>query len=38
MFEADFARSREVDVQSLEERSWWFQLMSKAARLMAPIQ
>lgn len=38
MFEADFARSREVGLRSLEERSWWFELLAKASRLMAPIQ
>ena len=38
MFEADFARSRRVDVSHLEERSSWFQFLVKVARLMAPIQ
>lgn len=38
MFEADFARSEEVGVRSLEERPWWFELAAKASRLMAPVQ
>ena len=38
MFEADFARSREMESDELEDRSFWFKLGVKLARLTAPIQ
>jgi len=38
MFEADFARSEQVDLSHLEERGAWFRFGVKIARLMAPIQ
>lgn len=38
MFEADFARSDQVGVENLEERSGWFQFACKAARLASPVQ
>ena len=37
MFEADFARSRVATAADLEERSFWFKLAVKFARLMDPI-
>jgi cardiolipin synthase len=38
MFEADFARSRQMRSGELEEKSFWFKLGVKLARLTAPIQ
>ena len=38
MFLTDFAASVEIDDSELEKRSGWFRFLSKASRLMAPIQ
>ncbi len=38
MFEADFARSRQMEPGELEEKSFWFKLGVKLARLTSPIQ
>lgn len=38
MFQDDFARSRQMQSNELEERSFWFKLGVKLARLTAPIQ
>jgi cardiolipin synthase A/B len=37
MLLADFARSEEMDPAAIEDKSIWFQLMSRAASLAAPI-
>jgi cardiolipin synthase A/B len=37
MLLADFARSEEMDPTAIEDKSIWFQLMSRAASLAAPI-
>ena len=38
MFEADFARSRQMEPGELDEKSFWFKLGVKIARLTSPIQ
>ena len=38
MFEADFANSRRMQPGELDEKSFWFKLGVKVARLTAPIQ
>jgi cardiolipin synthase len=38
MFEADFARSRQVNAAELDARPFWFRLAVRASRLLAPIQ
>ena len=38
MFEADFARSRQMEPGELEQKSFWFKLGVKVARLTSPIQ
>ncbi len=38
MFEGDFARSREVGPEEYSERSFWFRLAVRLARLTAPVQ
>jgi cardiolipin synthase len=38
MFQADFARSRQMQSNELEDKSFWFKLGVKLARLTAPIQ
>jgi hypothetical protein len=37
MLLADFARSEEMDPEALDDRSIWFQIMSRAASLASPI-
>jgi cardiolipin synthase A/B len=37
MFERDFQRSQPMDPLAIRERSYWFQLKSRAASLFAPI-
>jgi cardiolipin synthase len=38
MFEADFARSRRMEPGELDQKSFWFKLGVKLARLTSPIQ
>jgi cardiolipin synthase len=38
MFEADFARSRQMEPGELDRKSFWFKLGVKVARLTSPIQ
>jgi cardiolipin synthase len=38
MFERDFARARMMEPGELDEKSFWFKLGTKLARLTAPIQ
>ena len=38
MFERDFARSRQMEPGELDQKSFWFRLGVKLARLTAPIQ
>lgn len=38
MFEADFARSRRMEPGELDQKSFWFRLGVKLARLTSPIQ
>ncbi len=38
MLEEDFLRSREISHRELEDKSWWFRLGVKFARLTAPVQ
>ena len=38
MFEADFARSRLMEPGELEQKSFWFKLGVRVARLTSPIQ
>ena len=37
MFEADFARSREMSLDELRALPWWFRAASRAAHLTAPV-
>lgn len=37
MFEADFARSREMTLTEVLEQPWWFRAASRAAHLTAPV-
>lgn len=37
MFEQDFARSHEMSVEDIENKSFWFRVASRAAYLSAPI-
>ena len=37
MFVRDFARSREMTVEEVEDKSWWFRATSRAAYLTAPV-
>lgn len=36
-FQRDFARSREMAVDDLQNRPWWFRVASRAAYLFAPV-
>lgn len=36
-FQQDFARSREMAVDDLQNRPWWFRVASRAAHLFAPV-
>ncbi|HSI86334.1 MAG TPA: cardiolipin synthase [Candidatus Methylacidiphilales bacterium] len=38
MLEADFARSKPITAQDFAKRGFWFRLLTRAARLLAPIQ
>ena len=38
MFEADFARSRRVEDGAYKDRSFWFRLAVRLARLTSPVQ
>ena len=38
MMEADFARSRRVDLAEYRERPWWFKTAVRLARLLSPVQ
>ena len=38
MFEADFSRSRRMEPGELDQKSFWFRLGVKLARLTSPIQ
>jgi len=37
MFEADFARSREMTLAEVLDQPWWFRAASRAAHLTAPV-
>jgi hypothetical protein len=37
MLDADFARSRPVTMEDYSERSFFFKLAARSARLLAPI-
>jgi phosphatidylserine/phosphatidylglycerophosphate/cardiolipin synthase-like enzyme len=37
MFEADFARSRKMNLVELHALPWWFRAASRAAHLTAPV-
>lgn len=36
-FQRDFAHSREMKVDDLQNRPWWFRVASRAAYLFAPV-
>jgi len=38
MFRDDFARSRLMTTEALENKPWWFKILSRASYLTAPIQ
>lgn len=38
MFEADFARARVMTLEDVRSKPWWFQALSRASYLAAPLQ
>jgi hypothetical protein len=38
MFEADFARSRKMEPDEYDRKSWWFRFGARVARLTGPVQ
>ena len=38
MFTDDFSHCTEVDLKDLREKPYWFQVLVRLARLLAPIQ